>query len=228
MFTSRVVGGVLTALLEQLFGVMAENKRSESTEVRSASVPTPCVKGCGFYGTSSTLDMCSKCYREHLRQEQQRLQVESVCQQQQQQKHEKEGVDTSEGTELQELTSPIETKQIEEKGEVYTVESYAAEGRHEGTSKFVQNSQEKQQQGGEQQSLTALQQEKTEQKPKNRCQWCNKKVGLTGFSCRCGYVFCAEHRYSDKHNCSYDFKSQNKELLSKANPQVVASKINKI
>ena len=29
----------------------------------------------------------------------------------------------------------------------------------------------------------------------SRCFSCNKKIGLTGFKCRCSYVFCSEHRY---------------------------------
>ncbi|NP_001295610.1 zinc finger A20 and AN1 domain-containing stress-associated protein 8-like [Jatropha curcas] len=33
----------------------------------------------------------------------------------------------------------------------------------------------------------------------NRCATCRKRVGLTGFSCRCGNLFCSVHRYSDKH-----------------------------
>ncbi|GJQ09679.1 hypothetical protein GpartN1_g1470.t1 [Galdieria partita] len=213
---------------------MAENKRSESTEVRSASVPTPCVKGCGFYGTSSTLDMCSKCYREHLRQEQQRLQVESVCQQQQQQqqqqKHDKGGAESAQDAELQDM-NPL-TEQQEEGKETFvepqTGQGCVSEVSPLETSKFVQESKVEEECQGLPQSLSSAQEENTEQKPKNRCQWCNKKVGLTGFSCRCGFVFCSEHRYSDKHNCNFDFKSQNKEILSKANPQVVASKINKI
>ena len=32
-------------------------------------------------------------------------------------------------------------------------------------------------------------------KKKNRCLKCNKKVGLTGFPCRCGGLFCSLHRY---------------------------------
>merc|ERR1712079_540560 len=39
---------------------------------------------------------------------------------------------------------------------------------------------------------------------KNRCSACKKKVGLTGFDCRCGGLFCSIHRYSDKHDCSFD------------------------
>lgn len=31
-----------------------------------------------------------------------------------------------------------------------------------------------------------------------RCGQCKKKVGLTGFDCRCGHVFCGVHRYADQ------------------------------
>ena len=43
-------------------------------------------------------------------------------------------------------------------------------------------------------------------KKKNRCGVCKKKVGLTGFTCRCGGLFCSIHRYSDKHDCKFDYK----------------------
>eukprot|EP00741_Cyanophora_paradoxa_P022454 tig00021489_g21680.t1 len=62
----------------------------------------------------------------------------------------------------------------------------------------------------------------------NRCWSCNKKIGLTGFKCRCNYVFCGEHRYSDKHSCTFDYKTMAKDLLAKANPVVQAAKVEKI
>ncbi|KAM3288559.1 hypothetical protein P3S67_021989 [Capsicum chacoense] len=37
-----------------------------------------------------------------------------------------------------------------------------------------------------------------------KCTACRKRVGLTGFSCKCGDLFCAIHRYSDKHNCPFE------------------------
>ncbi|MFS8010382.1 putative transcription regulator A20-like family [Helianthus anomalus] len=40
----------------------------------------------------------------------------------------------------------------------------------------------------------------------NRYSGCWKRVGLTGFRCRCGDLLCSEHRYSNRHNCSYDYK----------------------
>ncbi|CAA2933500.1 zinc finger A20 and AN1 domain-containing stress-associated 5-like [Olea europaea subsp. europaea] len=62
----------------------------------------------------------------------------------------------------------------------------------------------------------------------NRCSGCRRKVGLTGFRCRCGELFCADHRYSDRHDCSYDYKAAGREAISRENPVVKAAKIIKI
>ncbi|WOL16101.1 hypothetical protein Cni_G24883 [Canna indica] len=62
----------------------------------------------------------------------------------------------------------------------------------------------------------------------NRCSSCRKKVGLTGFRCRCGYLFCASHRHSDTHDCSFDYKAAGREQIAKANPLIRAAKIIKI
>ncbi|KAG5847799.1 hypothetical protein ANANG_G00130040 [Anguilla anguilla] len=65
-------------------------------------------------------------------------------------------------------------------------------------------------------------------KKKNRCFSCRKKVGLTGFDCRCGNLFCAVHRYSDKHDCPFDYRGAATARLRKENPIVVAEKIQKL
>ncbi|MED6220725.1 hypothetical protein PIB30_047602 [Stylosanthes scabra] len=64
-------------------------------------------------------------------------------------------------------------------------------------------------------------------KPSNRCGSCKKKVGLTGFVCKCGATFCGVHRYPEKHDCSFDFKGVGRDAISKANPVVKADKIDK-
>jgi hypothetical protein len=62
---------------------------------------------------------------------------------------------------------------------------------------------------------------------KDRCYSCNKKLRLAQqFSCKCEFTFCAEHRYADKHECSFDHAGRAKDLLAKANPSVVADKLN--
>ncbi|XP_057549564.1 zinc finger A20 and AN1 domain-containing stress-associated protein 4-like [Amaranthus tricolor] len=62
----------------------------------------------------------------------------------------------------------------------------------------------------------------------NRCLTCNKRVGLTGFKCRCGLMFCGSHRYPEHHGCTFDYKSAGKEAIAKANPVIKAEKLEKI
>ncbi|KAK4419531.1 Zinc finger A20 and AN1 domain-containing stress-associated protein 5 [Sesamum alatum] len=57
---------------------------------------------------------------------------------------------------------------------------------------------------------------------------CRKRVGLMGFRCRCGDVFCSEHRYSDRHDCSYDYKAAGREAIARENPVVRAAKLLKV
>jgi len=61
-----------------------------------------------------------------------------------------------------------------------------------------------------------------------RCNTCKKRVGLTGFNCRCGNVFCVMHRYSDKHACPFDYRTAARDAIAKANPVVKAEKLDKI
>ncbi|KAK6941862.1 Zinc finger, AN1-type [Dillenia turbinata] len=62
----------------------------------------------------------------------------------------------------------------------------------------------------------------------NKCTMCKKRVGLTGFNCRCGNLFCGTHRYSDKHDCPFDYRTAARDAIAKANPVVKAEKLDKI
>ncbi|MFS7978898.1 putative transcription regulator A20-like family [Helianthus anomalus] len=62
----------------------------------------------------------------------------------------------------------------------------------------------------------------------NQCSGCRKRVGLTVFRCRCVDLFFSEHRYSDRHDCSYDYKTDGREAIAKDNPVVKAAKIVRI
>jgi len=69
------------------------------------------------------------------------------------------------------------------------------------------------------------------QKKKNRCWNCRKKMTLAGqFACKCGYTFCAKHRYPDTHDCDAmaDHKKQHKANLAKNNQVVAFKKVEEI
>jgi hypothetical protein len=68
-----------------------------------------------------------------------------------------------------------------------------------------------------------------EKKPKkNRCVECRKKVGLTGFECKCGGLYCGMHRMASSHACTFDHAGRNKELLEKRVQSVIADKVEKV
>ncbi|XP_008439393.1 zinc finger A20 and AN1 domain-containing stress-associated protein 10-like [Cucumis melo] len=62
-------------------------------------------------------------------------------------------------------------------------------------------------------------------KTKNRCEICGKRVGIVGFSCRCGGCFCGKHRYPEEHSCGFDHKEDGRMILAK---QIVECKADKL
>ncbi|PHT30617.1 Zinc finger A20 and AN1 domain-containing stress-associated protein 4 [Capsicum baccatum] len=61
-----------------------------------------------------------------------------------------------------------------------------------------------------------------------KCTACRKRVGLMGFSCKCGDLFCAVHHFSDRHNCPFDYRNAGQNAIAKANPIIIAEKLSKI
>ena len=66
----------------------------------------------------------------------------------------------------------------------------------------------------------------TTKKIKQKCKVCKKKLGIVMvFDCKCGGVFCAEHRYAYEHACTWDHKGEQKKKIEQNNPLVVADKV---
>ncbi|CAL5021677.1 unnamed protein product [Urochloa decumbens] len=59
----------------------------------------------------------------------------------------------------------------------------------------------------------------------SRCASCRKRVGLTGFPCRCGSTFCGAHRYPERHACAFDFRAAGRDAIARANPVVKGDKL---
>ncbi len=47
-----------------------------------------------------------------------------------------------------------------------------------------------------------------------KCQKCKKKK-LIIITCKCGKNFCLLHKCPEEHKCSFDYKKENKENLTK-------------
>lgn len=62
--------------------------------------------------------------------------------------------------------------------------------------------------------------ERPKQEDRTKCWICSKKCGLTGFDCRCGYVFCAKHRHAEDHDCDFDHMGRGRKILAKNMPNI--------
>lgn len=135
------------------------------------SEPKLCKNGCGFFGASATMDLCSKCYRDLRGKEEQAVSDEKSS-----------------------------TAKLDDDFRVF--KAHVASLLSPST-------------GFESMGKAA---------PK-RCSSCNKKVGLLGFPCRCGPIFCGAHRYPEEHECKFDFKAVGKDTIARDNPVVKADKV---
>ena len=62
-------------------------------------------------------------------------------------------------------------------------------------------------------------------KNEKKCFHCAKKIGIFSFYCKCKNFFCKNHKFSEKHNCSFNFQQFEKNILRKNNLKIKKNKI---
>ncbi|KAL6205334.1 hypothetical protein ACLB2K_022595 [Fragaria x ananassa] len=166
---------------------MAEEHRCQAQKL--------CVNNCGFFGSPTTQNLCSKCYRDLQHKEQQALSLNQTI------ISAAAAAATSSSSSAFFPSSPVsvatqrvvvdaKVEEEEKKEEVAAVPAAASQA--------------------------------------NRCTACKRRVGLTGFKCRCGMTFCGTHRYPEQHACGFDFRSMGREQIAKANPVIRGEKLQRI
>lgn len=178
------------------------NFAGDNESMEKATQPALCGNNCGFFANPTLGGLCSKCHRDTQRQEENQKVAEKAAE---------AAVEAMNAKCSSSAPTPPAPAAVDA----------AAAPLEASTSTAAQAA-------GVATEPSPAKEPAAPAKAPSRCQQCRKKVGLTGFKCRCGLVFCGQHRYAEAHCCTFDYKTSERQKLAENNPLVQASKVQKL
>ncbi len=61
-----------------------------------------------------------------------------------------------------------------------------------------------------------------------KCFICNKKLKITAINCKCKNFFCKNHFNERDHNCTFNYKLRQKDILEQCMPIIEGKKVQNI
>uniref|UniRef100_A0A8I6A6F9 AN1-type zinc finger protein 3 n=1 Tax=Rattus norvegicus TaxID=10116 RepID=A0A8I6A6F9_RAT len=175
-----------------------------SERSKAPSLPPRCP--CGFWGSSKTMNLCSKCFADFQKKQPDDDSTPSTSNSQSDLFSEETTSDNNNTSVTTPTLSPSQQSLPTELNVTSPSEEEYSQSESEASPvkrpRLVENPERPEESG------------RSKQKSRRRCFQCQTKLELVQQelgSCRCGYVFCMLHRLPEQHDCTFDHMGRGRE-----------------
>uniref|UniRef100_A0A8C0TAT2 AN1-type zinc finger protein 3 n=2 Tax=Canis lupus familiaris TaxID=9615 RepID=A0A8C0TAT2_CANLF len=175
-----------------------------SERSKAPSLPPRCP--CGFWGSSKTMNLCSKCFADFQKKQPDDDSAPSTSNSQSDLFSEETTSDNNNTS----ITTPTLSPSQQPLPTELNVTSPSKEEYSQSENEASPVKRARLLENTEQPEETS----RSKQKSRRRCFQCQTKLELVQQelgSCRCGYVFCMLHRLPEQHDCTFDHMGRGRE-----------------
>ncbi|XP_019900308.1 AN1-type zinc finger protein 3 isoform X2 [Esox lucius] len=182
-----------------------------SERSKPPSIPPRCP--CGFWGSSETMNLCSKCFADI-----EKKQPDVDCASNP--PPSSNSSSSSQSIVFCSETSSSQSLSLSVSSEESSPDDTEATPRHAQEASESENDASPEKQArvhdgtGSGESSSSSTSSSSKQRSRRRCHQCQMKLELVQQelgSCRCGYVFCMLHRLPEQHDCLFDHLGRGRE-----------------
>uniref|UniRef100_A0A2K5SCZ8 AN1-type zinc finger protein 3 n=1 Tax=Cebus imitator TaxID=2715852 RepID=A0A2K5SCZ8_CEBIM len=175
-----------------------------SERSKAPSLPPRCP--CGFWGSSKTMNLCSKCFADFQKKQPDDDSAPSTSNSQSDLFSEETTSDNNNTS----ITTPTLSPSQQPLPTELNVTSPSKEEYSQSENEASPIKRPRLLENTERSEETS----RSKQKSRRRCFQCQTKLELVQQelgSCRCGYVFCMLHRLPEQHDCTFDHMGRGRE-----------------